>query len=141
MKIRYLLGIVCILGCLTGCGGEKKLSCTLEGKDLGKKLLEQTDIYFNKKEVTKVTSKIKTTYENEYKEEIETTYKALEESVKQYKEEDGIKTKLTKGDDNISVELTFDMKKQKASENSGFATNASQDELKKELEEKGYTCK
>ena len=36
-KIGYLLTFVVSLVLLSGCGNEKKLSCKLEGNDLGKK--------------------------------------------------------------------------------------------------------
>ena len=100
------------------------------------------EVYFTKKEVTRVNNKIETTYEKDYKEEIEVSYKALEEGLKQYKKEDGIESKLTRGDDKITVELSFDMKKQKekAKETSGIDTKATREEIKQNLEEQGYIC-
>lgn len=140
-KVGYLLAFITVVT-LSGCGNEKKLICTLEGKDLGKKMVQHMEVSFTKEEVSKVTNKIETTYEDEYKEEIEASYKALEEGLKQYKEEDGIKSKLTRGDDKITVELNFDMKKQKekSSEASGVNIEASREEVKSDLESQGYTC-
>lgn len=140
-KLGYLCILTIAIFLSTGCGN-KNLSCKLEGKDLGKDLVQHMEVEFDKEEVTKVTNKIETTYEEEYKEEIEVSYQALEESFKQYKKEDGIETKLTKGKDKITVEVTFDMKKQsEASKDiSGIDTKATREEIKKDLENQGYVC-
>lgn len=143
MKKIVGISILTVLLLLTSACGTKKLVCTQKGSDIGKKTETTLEVFFDGKKVSKVKEKIEITFEEEYKDSIDSYYKALNENYKDGPLEEGIDVKVTKGDDNICVDLNIDMKKQTDESNAGNVVDASAErsEIKKSLEDSGYTCK
>lgn len=130
-----------ILLCTSACG-TKKLVCTQKGSDIGKKTETTLEVSFDGKNASKIKEKIMITFEDEYKDAIDSYYKVLEENYKGTSLGEGISVKISKGDDNIHVNLNVDVKKQKDQETGNLIdTSATRSEIKKSLEENGYTCK
>ncbi len=142
MKKFLFMGFIGIVFFTSGCG-KNKLECSYTGTDTGKKIETKINVSFKDDKAYKVKEEIKMEFNDEYKNNIDSISNALEEQYKTYKEEDGFKVNITKGDSNIDVNIEIDVEKQKNKNVDGniIDVEASRDDIKKDLEEAGYKCK
>lgn len=140
MKKILVLGLIGLF-IFTGCSSNK-LKCSFIGTDTGKKVTTVINVTFDKNEVSKINEKINMVFDKEYKESIDSIYKALETQNSELEKLDGVKVKTTKGDENIDITIDIDAKKQSGKEIDGITINTklNRKEMKKELENSGYQC-
>lgn len=141
-KIIGVSGILLVLFVTSACG-TKKLVCTSTGTDIGKKNTIRMEVLFDGKKAKKINEKISFEFEEGYKDSVNTYYDVLKETYKEDTLGEGVTVKVTKGDSNIDVNLTIDVKAQQNADNasSEIDTSKTREEMKKEFESKGYTCK
>lgn len=141
-RLVGFIGIVLVLFLASACAS-KKLVCTSTGTDIGKTNTIRMEVLFDGKKATKINEKISFEFEEGYRDSIDTYYDVLKETYKKDILGEGVDVKVTKGDSNIDVALVIDVKAQENAENasSEVDTSKSREEIKKELESKGYTCK
>lgn len=139
MKKFGILLICCMV--LTGCGS-KTLTCSKTENKESLKTEEKVIITYNKQMKT-IEHDMKVSLKNSYEDYIDIVTKSLNDSLKKYKNKKGISVKSVKNKDNVVVSLKFDGSKMDDSGKklAGFDTSKSFNNMKKELEKKGYTCK
>lgn len=142
MKKFLFMGFLGMIVLTTGCG-KNNLECSYTGTDTGKKIETKINVSFKDDKAYKVKEKINMEFNDEYKSNIDSISKALEEQYKTYKEDDGFKVNITKGDKNIDVDIEIDVEKQKDQKVDGniIDVEASKEDIKKDLENSGYKCK
>lgn len=149
MKGLKLLTIVVVgLLCLTGCG-EKTLTCTNTEEDNGVKMVQEAQMTFKDDQVTKVRMSIEATAtDNDIKEYWGSFISAMESQYEEVDEE-GVKLTLTNDEKNYKFNMTVEVDVTKASEDALVEydleqladTTATLEEVKKEAEADGFTCK
>lgn len=129
-KSKLIVPALITLVTLTGCGG-KKLSCTMEQSSLG--LENKTTIQFNFKEdkINSMKATIEMVLPDEYKDQKQDLIDELkdsDENITVTETKNGIKATIT-GDSDQLEELGLDDE------------TVNYEDVKKELEDQGYTCK
>ena len=115
---------------LTGCGG-KKLACTMSEKTLGIQNNMSVEVTFKDNKVDKMKAIVDMVLPNEYKEQKQTlidNIKDSNENIEVIETKDGIRTTIS-GSSDMAGELDL---------NEDIVTY---DDVKKEFEAQGYTCK
>ena len=142
MKTKFLAIFLFSTILLTGCKSKTKKSTKNEDMTAGKATESQT-ITFNNNKVSSYDAEISVTLNDNYENYAELLLNSLEEPFKDFKDEKGIKYKANQKDNKISI--TFSGKYSDMSEETqkklGISGNPSLKEIKKELEDDGYTCK
>lgn len=136
---KIIFGMMILSVMLTGCGKDT-LSCTSKSNDLGKNMVTKIIVTFDKDEASNLVTDISTTYDQEYLAELDANYKNFEENFESYEDYEGVKTKLSKKENVLNINLEFDMTKEDAKNNSGFAKYTDKKDYKQRLEKSGYTC-
>lgn len=142
MKKLSLLGLFSLF-ILTGC--TTKVTCTASTKNgedaVGAKNMDTTiDIVFDKEKVKSVDEKVILTFGKDNT-SIDTVFEAINKGYEQYKDEKGIDIKTSKENDKILVDVKIIPDKQKDSTDNVINVELSKEELIKDLEKDGYTCK
>lgn len=140
-KLLLSLGLVLVL---TGCGG-KKLTCTAEEEEMGMKMVGKATITFKGDKVAKVKETADVTVTDEMKSLIDTLKSSLEESYNKYNDY-GVKAKVTVKDATISTSIEYNVNKisdenLEKLKDSDIYYSGTYDEVKKALEDEGFTCK
>ena len=148
-KIKYLVITLLALLVVTGCGSSKKLTCTKEESSSGIDMKQTITVNFNKDKVSKVKLSLnsKATDEN-----IKSNWNLFSEALgKQFSSSSKEGIKITTKDDSKNytylIELEIDVNKAKKEDLEDYDmedildSNESYSDLKKELEEQGYSCK
>lgn len=135
---KYLIAVVVLLLVMTGCGNTKKLTCTLE-KEKSKEVLT---FNYKKDELVKVEG-ISTIYANkEVNEEDLALYGEFTCSL--LGDEEYIDCSIEPKGKNVEITITMDLENLTDAEleEMGYAKeNSSYEEMKKDAEADGYTCK
>lgn len=147
MKKRYLLGVAIFLSLAitTGCGEKTtELNCKKASTETGIDMNSEFKITFKNDSIKLVTSKsnIIVTSE-EYKENIDALYAALQEQFQDAKEDKGVIVKTTKTSDSVGIEITVDAKtspEQVSTVGSSITNDMDYKSAKKTLEGLGYVC-
>lgn len=149
MKGLKLLTIVVVgLLCLTGCG-EKTLTCTNTEEDSGVKMVQEAQMTFKDDQVTKVRMSIEATATDDDIKEYWGSFISAMESQYEEVDEEGVKLTLTNDEKNYKFNMTVEVDVTKASEDALVEydleqladTTATLEEVKKEAEADGFTCK
>ena len=149
MKGLKLLTIVVVgLLCLTGCG-EKTLTCTNTEEDNGVKMVQEAQMTFKDDQVTKVRMSIEATATDDDIKEYWGSFISAMESQYEEVDEEGVKLTLTNDEKNYKFNMTVEVDVTKASEDALVEydleqladTTATLEEVKKEAEADGFTCK
>ena len=149
MKGLKLLTIVVVgLLCLTGCG-EKTLICTNAEEDSGVKMVQEAQMTFKDDQVTKVRMSIEATATDDDIKEYWGSFISAMESQYEEVDEEGVKLTLTNDEKNYKFNMTVEVDVTKASEDALVEydleeladTTATLEEVKKEAEADGFTCK
>lgn len=139
MKKFIILLMFCFV--LTGCG-TKTLTCTKTENKETLKTDEKTVITYNN-QIKTIERTMKIELKDSYKDYADMVMKSLNTSLKNYKNKKGIDLSSVKKDNDIIISLKFDGSKMNDSSKklAGFDSSKSYDNMKKDLEKKGYTCK
>ena len=133
-----LITMVCFL--LVGCG-EKKVTCTKEDKSDNLTQTETITGTFKDDKVNKLDVKVDLKLEGDHLTNIDSIYSSIKTQYEAL-QEDGIAIKTSKGKDSISVKITMTPGKMSSDNDlSVIDDEATADNMKKEFEELGYTCK
>ncbi|MFA5603342.1 MAG: hypothetical protein WDA12_00590 [Bacilli bacterium] len=139
MKKRLWLTIIMII-LITGCG-EKKLTCTSNGKTEDMTIKQKYFLTIEDKNITKVKS------EKEYIFKSNDLYNSFETVVNHSKsnieelDNSKIKFNTKKTKDSYKLTMEVNMKDVDEEEITSLGLNKNLDEFKKTLEEQGLTCK
>lgn len=133
MKKKWLLFIISVV-ILTGCGNTKTLTCTTGDGDVG----EIYTFKFTKEKLKTIV--VKEIVEAESKEEAEAYKKQVEEELKIFAKMYNLTTKVTVKDKKVTSIIEVDIDKL-ADENKNDFENATYEEMKKNSEKAGMSCK
>ncbi len=133
-KLIALTALLVTAVTLTGCGNTKTLTCT--ATENGEK--ETYTYKFSKDKLTKAT--IKAEMEAESEEQAQEYKKSAEEEGAGLFEGEGITTKVEVKGKKVMATIEMDIEKM-SEEDKATVANKTYDEIKKEAEEDGYTCK
>ena len=129
-KGKLIVPALVTLVTLTGCGG-KKLTCTIAEDTLGMKTNMSVEITFKDDKIDKMNTTVDMALPDEYKDQKQTlidTLKDSNENMKVTETKDGIRATMS-GSISMAGELDLDDE------------IVTYDDVKKELEDQGYTCK
>ena len=147
VKLFAILTAVVLL--VTGCGGEKTLTCTNSEEDSGIKMNQEVTMTFKDDKVTYVKMSI----DNEATEDTIIDnwdmFASMLDSQFEETDKDGVSLKTTNNKDkhiyNVSLEIDLTKATDAALEEYGLngitEENASYEDTKKEAEADGFTCK
>ena len=135
---KYLIALVALLIITTGCGNTKKLTCTLEKEDSTNEMV----MTYEKDELVKVVG-TSTIYAKE---------EVSEDDLKLYEtftcellgSGEHVECSVEANGKNVEVKIVMDLAKMTDAEleEMGYSKeNSSYDEMKKDAEADGYTCK
>lgn len=147
-ELKLLIIVVVGLLCLTGCG-EKTLICTNAEEDSGVKMVQEAQMTFKDDQVTKVRMSIEATATDDDIKEYWGSFISAMESQYEEVDEEGVKLTLTNDEKNYKFNMTVEVDVTKASEDALVEydleeladTTATLEEVKKEAEADGFTCK
>jgi Uncharacterized protein conserved in bacteria len=144
------IAFICLI-VLTGCGGGKKLSCTVEEASTYNEI--DTTGYEIKFEFSKDGKKLNKFTESAYakysssasKEDLNEVYEDLKDSCKEFNDYAGVTCKGNKAGTKLSKTITVNLGKATPETLKEFYLDtfkdSSYDEVKKEVEGFGYSCK
>ena len=143
-KIIAVLSLVCVF-CVTGCG-KGDLSCTKTNNSNENLKSEQTvNVNFKDKKVSTVDIKEVVNLSEKYEKYADQLEKNLKTQYGNFKEnENGIEIKSTRDGKKITLNVKADLTKMSSDAKNSFkavGTAQTKDEVKKELESQGFTCK
>ncbi len=143
-KILMLSVPILALLFTTGCGNTKELSCTMSDESTGMEMTQDVKVTFKNDVAKKLDMTMKITIDDELKEyasEIEDNFKSSYSSVEG---KEGVTIKSSTKDNVVSFNLVADIDKMddEAKEELDLAGETeTYNELRKSLEDEGYTCK
>ena len=134
---------------LTGCGGEKTLTCTNSEEQNGINIDQKITMTFKDDKVTDVKMSIDSKAASEVFENNWDVFAAMMDQQFEEKNEDGVSLKVNNDADNHTyrVELNVDLEKATDDALSEYGKkrindkNESYEDTKKDAEDAGYTCK
>ncbi len=134
---------------ITGCGGEKTLTCTNTEEQSGISMDQEVTMTFKDDKVTDVKMSINSKATSSLIKNNWDTFASAMDKQFEEKNEDGIKLSKTNDADNHSYKVELDIDLEKASDDalseyglSGITNSkASYEETKKDAEDSGFTCK
>ena len=137
-----VVGCAALVILLTGCGREKTLSCKMVGIGDNEGMTQAYDLTFDKKEMLK-SGKMKIDYKLE--EDMLEYFEAFKSQMKKEFDSDdykGIDVKFSdNGKDTININFDFDAKEASKAMGEDLTDEDTYDNIKKSLEDDGYTCK
>ncbi len=145
---KFLLGLGFTL-VLTGCGG-KTLTCTMEESESGMEMKAKTVYKFdsNGENVKKANVEMSVKVDDEAKKTLETIGMSMEDLSSSFSEkfddykEAGIDVKTKTTDNSLSFKANIDVNKLTDEQLEDIDLNdINYEEVKKDLEESGFTCK
>lgn len=150
-KLTLLVIMTFYLIILTGCGNTKTLTCTQEEDSVNDKIDKtglQVKLVFNK-DGEDISKYIQTAYINYNKtisdEDFDLEYNDANSACDEYKNYTGVTCKAIKNGKKISLVIEVDVKKANDETKTAFYLNEldekNYDDMKKNAEESGYTCK
>lgn len=145
--MKKFLGLcltVVVLGVVTGCGSTKTLTCVQEENEDGLKMKQTIEAVFKKDSVTKMTMTNEMEVPEEYKSYLSVFESSLKEELSEYENKSGVTVDMKTKDSVLSAVITADLTKmdEETKEELEIAgNNKKYDEIKKSMEEEGYTCK
>ena len=134
---------------LTGCGGEKTLTCTNSEEQNGINIDQKITMTFKDDKVTDVKMSIDSKASSDLIENNWDTFASMMDQQFEEKDENGVSLKINNDASNHTyrVELTVDLEKATDDALSEYGldgitdANASYEDTKKDAEDAGYTCK
>lgn len=138
---KIIFTMVSIVFLLTGCGGDKKLTCTSNAKTDDMEIKQKYVLTTEEKNITQVKS------EKEYIFKNDDLYKSFETVVNHSKtnidelDNSKIKFNTKKTKDSYKLTMEVNMKDVDEKEITSLGLNKNLDEFKTILEEQGLTCK
>ncbi len=141
-RVNILMTILFFSLFLTGCGKQTLKCSKTEELEAGKAIEKQT-IVFENNNISKYSASMQFKVNDEYKDFKNTLFESLENSFKEYDNQDGIKYNVKKDNDNILITIEGDYSKMnsKAQENLKLLKSSSLDKALESLENDGYNCK
>lgn len=146
MKKKYLLLVVIALLLVTGCGKDKKLSCSKNLNTSGLDVVQQVDINFNgSSSIKNMKMSFLVKLPDEYKPYINSYYSQFKnEYEKLYGKYENVKVvSEKKSDTEITVDINFDYKNmtKKEKKTLGFSNGSEKYSINKStLERQGFYC-
>ena len=145
MKKFILIVAMVGLVCVTGCIGDKTLTCTKDISSSGITMTQTVNVQFTSNKVNTMNTSIEITLPDSYKSYIDTFVSRFKQ---QYESQYGSYKHVTlktekKSDTKILVNVDFDYKNMTSAEKKGLDLVGSEKYSvnKKTLENQGYTCK
>ena len=134
---------------ITGCGGEKTLTCTNSEEDSGIKMNQEITMTFKDDKVTYVKMSIDNEATDDTIIDNWDMFASMMESQFEESDEDGVKLSTDNDNTNHIYNVSLEIDLEKASEDAlkeynldGITdANATYEDTKKEAEDSGYTCK
>lgn len=140
LQTFLLMGCVLLTGCST-----KTLKCNITTESSSTfRLVENLDLTFSGNKVTKMEISDEIHISGNYVNYIEELEESLHQKYEELENKKGVNIVTKNTEDVISVNINADLKKMDKETKEAFNifnTKQSLSETKKELEEKGYTCK
>ncbi len=144
-KFLSLIAVVFCTVLLTGCGGEKKLTCTKTETSSGITMGEKIEMNFKSDKVTTMSLTMTIEIPESLKTQAQTLVNSAESYVKStYGSSDAITIKSEKKSDlKYDIIVSIDYKNMSDSDKTkfGFSGDESYEVNKQDLEKSGYTCK
>jgi len=146
-------GVLLLVGIFTtilisGCKEKtEKITCILKGDEYnGITEVRNAIGEFKENKITKLTSEIITTYDNENKKSIKETADILKPTINKFNDYDGVKASIKTSDKTLTITISINLSKTAEKDldklNVGISNaGVTKEEYKKELEDKGYMCK
>jgi len=141
-RFRLVLCLLTAMVVLVGCSGSKKLTCTHEAEYEGETQKAQSIYTFDKKGEKLSSLTYIQTIGLKDKDDLDEYYEAGQKICDNANEEEGVSCKMSRATGSVTMTTTITMSKLGAEERKELEENgANYDDLKKEYEDKGFTCK
>jgi len=140
-KFLFSLGLISIL-LVTGCGGSSdKLVCTQTVAESGTKSEQKVSIEFKDDKIDTVKLEMNTELEESYLDYKSMLVSSFEASLSSFEEEYGIKPEFKETDKGFTFKIEMNRDQYVESWNEIDESAETREDVKKSLEEAGYTCK
>lgn len=145
--MKKFLGVcltVVMLGAITGCGDSKTLKCVKTETDDGLKMKQTIEAVFKKDSVTKMTMTNDIEVSDEYAAFLDVFKSSLKEEFSEFENKTGVTVDMKTKGNVLSAVITADLTKmdEKTKEDLDMVDNEQNyDDIKKSMQEEGYTCK
>ena len=141
---KLVLFLILIL-IVTGCGKKKteviELNCTKTLSDQISSVVYENKYTYEEKKLTKAETDTTLTFTTEGISNLDTFKTYAEASKDEYNKKDGVKATLTTKDNSINIVVKYNPDKMTETELANNFFDKDLEDLKKELENEGYTCK
>ena len=145
MKKILMVGVpILALLFTSGCGNTKELSCTMSDNANGMEMSQDVKVTFKKDTAKKLDMSMKITLDDELKDYASEMEKEMKSEYASMEDAKGVTIKTSTKDNVVSLNVVADLDKMddEAKEELDLAGKTeTYDELKKSLEDQGYTCK
>lgn len=146
MKNFLKVGVLAlVLVLVSGCGAKGKvLTCTMTNEETGMKSDQTMKVSFKDNKASKVNMTMKMTLDDEYASYLSSVKSMMDSEFEEFTSKTGVKydSKADKNTININLELDVTKLSESDLKDMNFDNSlGTYDEVKKSLEESGYTCK
>ncbi len=143
-KLRVLSVLFLFTIIVTGCGGEKTLTCTKSDDSTGMTMNQNIVTTFKSNKATKVDMSIDVVVDDQYKSQIGNIESSLKKQFSSYEEQKGVTFKTSTKDKTVNVNIVADLEKMDDAARKKLnitATDEKYDDVKEDFEDEGYSCK